>query len=78
MGFADHYVPQADLPDFVAAIAADGVDAALSAFTQTPPPSELASQQPWIDECYAGGTSQREIVAALRAHGTGPLTTPPI
>lgn len=71
MGFADHYVPQADLPDFVAAIVGDGVDAALSAFTRTPPPSELAAQQPWIDECYAGCTVA-EIVAALRAHGTGP------
>lgn len=73
MGFADHYVPQASLFDFVAAIAGDGVDAALSAFAQTPPPSELASQQSWIDECYAGGTVA-EIVAALHAHGTGPAS----
>lgn len=71
IGFADHYVPQADLDGFVAAIVNDGVDAALSAFAQTPPPSELAAQQSWIDDCYSGDTVA-EIIAALRGHDAGP------
>ena len=36
-----------------------------------PPPSDLAAQRDWIDECYAADTVA-DIVAALRAHGAGP------
>lgn len=71
MGFADHYVPQAALPDFVSAIVNGGVDAAIATFAQTPPPSELAAQQYWIDDCYSGDTVV-DIVAALQDHDAGP------
>lgn len=71
MGFADHYVPQAALSDFVAAIVDNGVGAALATFAQTPPPSELATQQAWIDDCYSGDTVA-DIVAALQGHDGGP------
>src|SRR6185437_15101602 len=33
-----------------------------------PPPSPLAKEREWIDECFAGDTVE-EIVAALRGHG---------
>lgn len=69
MGFADHYVPHSELGAFTAAIVADGVDAALARHAVEPPPSGLAAQRDWIDECFAGGTVE-EIVAALRAHGS--------
>ncbi|AYJ07689.1 enoyl-CoA hydratase/isomerase family protein [Mycobacterium avium] len=71
MGFADHYVPHADVEAFRRAVAADGVESALAKYAVEPPPGELAAQRDWIDECYAGQTVE-DIVAALRAHGAGP------
>ncbi|KZS64328.1 enoyl-CoA hydratase/isomerase family protein [Mycobacterium ostraviense] len=71
MGFADHYVPHADLDAFRAAITSDGVASALAHYTVDPPPSELAAQRDWIDECYTGDTVA-EIVAKLRDHGAQP------
>jgi enoyl-CoA hydratase len=71
LGFADHYVSHADLQAFTAAVVADGVDAALSAYAQHPPPSDLAAQRDWIDHCYADETVT-DIVAALRGHDTDP------
>jgi enoyl-CoA hydratase len=71
MGFADHFVPHAELSEFTAAIVKDGVDAALSTFAIEPPASPLLAQRHWIDECYAGETVV-DIVAALRGHDAGP------
>ncbi len=73
MGFADHFVPHDRLPDFTAALFADGAEVALSAFAIDPPASPLAAQRDWIDECYAGDTVL-DIVAALRDRGTDPAT----
>ncbi|MGV0626767.1 enoyl-CoA hydratase/isomerase family protein [Mycolicibacter minnesotensis] len=67
LGFADHYVPHAALDAFTSAIIADGVDRALAAHAIEPPPSALAAQRDWIDECYAHDTVA-EIVTALAAH----------
>ncbi|EHB56521.1 3-hydroxyisobutyryl-CoA hydrolase [Mycolicibacterium rhodesiae JS60] len=67
LGFADHYIPHESLEAFTAAIVADGVDAAVTAFATEPPPSQLVAQRDWIDECYAGETVA-DIVAALRGH----------
>jgi len=67
LGFADHYVPHGELEAFTQAIVADGVDGALAKHATDPPPSELAAQSDWIDECYAGATVE-DIVAALRGH----------
>jgi enoyl-CoA hydratase len=71
LGFADHYVPHSELDAFSAAIVADGVDAALARHAVEPPPSPLAAQRDWIDECFAQDTVGN-IVAALRAHDAGP------
>ncbi|HTX97299.1 MAG TPA: enoyl-CoA hydratase/isomerase family protein [Mycobacterium sp.] len=71
MGFADHYVPHGDLGAFKQAIIADGVEGALAKHAIEPPPSELAAQHYWIDECYAGDTVE-DIMAALRGHDAGP------
>ncbi|WP_101952441.1 enoyl-CoA hydratase/isomerase family protein [Mycobacterium sp. 3519A] len=70
LGFADHFVPHDKLLDFKGAIIADGVDAALTAYAQDPPPSQLLAQQDWIDQCYAGDTPE-DIIAALRGHDAG-------
>lgn len=75
MGFADHYVPHSELDAFTAAIVADGVASALAAHAVEPPPSTLAAQREWIDECYAGETVA-DIVAALRGHDAGPGAGP--
>lgn len=71
LGFADHFVPQQDLARFTAMVEADGPEAAVSAYAQEPPPSQLAAQRGWIDHCYAGETVA-DIVAALRGHDEGP------
>lgn len=71
MGFADHYVPHDDLEAFTRAVVADGAQGALAKHAVEPPPSELAAQRAWIDECYAGDTVQ-DIVAALRGQAAGP------
>jgi enoyl-CoA hydratase len=68
LGFADHFVPHDRLPAFKDAIVADGIDAALAAHAQEPPPSPLLAQRDWIDDCYAGDTAE-DIVAALHGHG---------
>ena len=70
LGFADHFVPHDKLDTFSKAIAADGVERAIAAHAVEPPPSSLAAQRDWIDECYAGDTVI-DIVAALRGHDAG-------
>lgn len=70
MGFADHYVPHADLAEFTEAIVNDGVDSALAVHAVEPPPSPLLAQRDWIDTCYAGETVA-DILAALREHDAG-------
>ncbi|MCV6966795.1 3-hydroxyisobutyryl-CoA hydrolase [Mycobacterium intermedium] len=67
LGFADHYVPHSELDKFKASIAADGVETALARHAIEPPPSELAAQREWIDECYSGDTVQ-DIITALKNH----------
>ena len=71
LGFADHYVPHAHLEEFTADLVADGVENAVAAHAEDPPPSQLAAQRDWIDLCYAGDTVA-DIVAALRGHDEGP------
>lgn len=71
LGFADHFVPHADLAAFTSMVVAEGPEAAVAAFAQQPPPSQLAAQRHWIDDCYAGRTVA-DIVAALRGRGEGP------
>lgn len=67
LGFADHFVPHDRLGAFTQTIIDDGVDGAVATHGVKPPPSELAAQRHWIDECFAGDTVG-DIVAALRAH----------
>lgn len=71
MGFADHFVPNDRIPAFTEAVGTDGVDAAVRAFAEEPPPSQLSAQREWIDHCYAGETVA-DIVATLRGQGTEP------
>ena len=71
MGFGDHYVPHADVEALRNAVVADGVENALAKYAIEPPPSELATQRSWIDDCFAGDTVE-DIVAALREHDAGP------
>lgn len=73
LGFADHYVPHDALRAFTAAIVGEGVEAAIRAFAVEPPPSQLAAQRNWIDECYSG-KSVADIVAGLRNHPDGAAT----
>jgi len=70
LGFADHYVPSDRLEAFTATVFAAGAEQAVTAHAQQPPPSALATQRDWIDDCYAGQTVV-DIVAALRGHGSG-------
>jgi enoyl-CoA hydratase len=71
LGFADHYVPHAQLDAFTQAIVDDGIEPALAAHAVEPPASDLVAQRHWIDECFAGETVA-DIIAALRRHDAGP------
>jgi enoyl-CoA hydratase len=73
LGFADHFVPHDQLDALRQSIAEVGVDQAIATHAVEPPPSELAAQRDWIDECYARD-SVAAIVSALRAHGAEPAT----
>lgn len=64
-GFADHFVPAADLPAFLGALG--DVDHAVRTFTRPAPPAEL--DRDWIDRCYAADTVE-QIVENLRDLGT--------
>ena len=66
-GFADHYVPTADLEAFVEAVHTGTVDTAL-ALASPAPDSALAAQRTWIDDAYTGDDAA-EIVARLRRSG---------
>ena len=65
LGFADHFVQRAHLANSPPR-SRDGVEQAVEAFAEPPPPSILAAQRDWIDECYARETVD-DIVAALLA-----------
>lgn len=71
LGLADHYVASADIEAFTAQIVADGIDSALGDHAQEPPPSRVAAQRDWIDQCYSGDTVT-DIIAALRGHDVEP------
>ncbi len=71
LGFADHYVTHDNLNAFTTAVITDGLDAALSQYTEDPPPSQLVAQQDWINQCFAADTVP-EIVAALQGHDASP------
>ncbi len=66
-GFADHYIPSADLPEFLDALHAGSVSDVVAKFAAQAPDSALLAQQSWIDECYSADTVE-EIVARLQAH----------
>ncbi|MFE7717802.1 enoyl-CoA hydratase/isomerase family protein [Nocardia rhizosphaerihabitans] len=65
-GFADTFVPSADLPALLDALRTTPADEAVAGLATPAPESELAAQRDWIDACYAADTVE-EIVAALRA-----------
>jgi enoyl-CoA hydratase len=67
-GFADAYIPSADLLELVDALILPGPDAAeiVGRIAQTAPPSELLAARPWVDAAYDSGSIE-DIVAALRA-----------
>ena len=71
LGFADHFVPQADLAAFQDMVISDGPDAALAAYATAPPASDLVAQQHWIDGCY-DADSVAEILSNLRGHRAEP------
>ncbi|MFC4377646.1 enoyl-CoA hydratase/isomerase family protein [Nocardia halotolerans] len=65
-GFADTFVPAADLPALLDALRTTPADEAIARFATAAPESELAAQRDWIDPCYAADTVEG-IVDALRA-----------
>jgi enoyl-CoA hydratase len=71
LGFADHFVPHDQLAEFTAAIAEADITTALQRHAIEPPASDLAAQQPWIDQCFGGVRDPKpllDVVAALRGH----------
>jgi enoyl-CoA hydratase len=73
-GFADSFVPSANLPHLLQALAerADPGSPAeiVMLFDETPGPSALALARDWVDACYSAPTVA-EIISRLRAFADG-------
>lgn len=65
-GFADHFMPVADLASFLHRIETESIDSLLDELTSEAPMAPLAAARSWIDECFAFDTVA-EILAALDA-----------
>ncbi|MFI2367817.1 enoyl-CoA hydratase/isomerase family protein [Streptomyces sp. NPDC018833] len=68
LGLADHFVPSARLAEFAAAVASEGVTAAVRRCAEPAPEGRLADARGWIDHCYAAD-SVEDIVERLLACG---------
>ncbi len=66
VGFSDRFVPGERIPDLLAALETQEVDAAVAAFAQEPPDGVLSRQREWTDEAFSAPTVP-EILARLRA-----------
>lgn len=68
LGLADHFVPDAQIPDLIADLTAgEDLDAVIGRYSTDAPDNELAEAADWINACYAGDDAEA-IVAALAAH----------
>jgi len=67
LGLADYFVASDRLPALAAALAGERAEAAVRRFAADAPPSPLAAQRDWIDECYAPD-SVEEILRRLQTH----------
>ncbi|MFF0544950.1 enoyl-CoA hydratase/isomerase family protein [Nocardia thailandica] len=65
-GFADTFVPSAEIPALLDALRGGDVDEAIAKFAAAVPDSPLLAQRDWIDACYSADTVE-EIVDRLRA-----------
>lgn len=72
-GLADHFVPSERIPDLLDALASRPTDDALALIAEPSPPSALAVDAAWIDQCYAAD-SVEEILARLHAAGDAAAT----
>lgn len=66
LGLADHFVPRQDLGPLARALEATQAAGAIARFARAAPPSTLAGQREWIDQCYSSDDAT-EIVDRLRA-----------
>jgi enoyl-CoA hydratase len=73
-GFADHFMPVADLANFLHRLETEPIDSLLAEMCTPAPASPLAHMRAWIDECFAFD-SVAEILAALDAHSDADANT---
>lgn len=74
LGLADSFIDSSQLPALITALSSTSVDAALAAATSAPPPSSLATDRAWINECYQGNDVST-IIRALQAHPSAAANT---
>ncbi|WP_166970705.1 enoyl-CoA hydratase/isomerase family protein [Brevibacterium atlanticum] len=68
LGLADHFVPDAQVPELIDDLTAgEDLDTVIGKYATEAPENELAEAADWIDECYVGDSAE-DIVAALAAH----------
>lgn len=67
-GLADHFVPSAQVPELLTALAGSPVPEVLPQYATEPPAGELSGHRDWIDHCYAVD-SVEEIVDRLLDFG---------
>ncbi len=68
-GFADYFMPVADLATFVHRLETESIEELLAELCTAPPAAALAEQRGWIDECFCFD-SVAEILAALGSHAS--------
>jgi enoyl-CoA hydratase len=67
LGLADYYMASTDLAALVESLADDPVDEAIARFARTQaPPSDLAGERRWIDDCYQYDDAE-QILEALQS-----------
>jgi len=66
-GFADYFMPVADLANFLHRLESEDLAALLEEMTVDSPAAALQAARSWIDECFAFNTLA-EILEALDAH----------
>ena len=66
-GFADHFMPVADLANFLHRLETEPIDSLLAELCSLAPAAPLADMRSWIDECFCFD-SVAEILEALDAN----------
>lgn len=78
LDLADHFVPQAALPDFIAALESADAGDVIARYSTQAPPSALLEETSWINSAYSGDSMEQiasKLVAVDNSAAAAALTT---